>query len=364
MGLYRGSNRSSVDFIVRPPDPPKYDLETPLGTVKIGPFREGDEEGILQLFRDLFCARRNMDQWNWQYRDHPLGMHVFVGRLASGQVVSHFAGIPARTRVFDGTYVFSQVVDSMVDPRCRSGLKKHGLFKLTLLAHAYHYGRPDRELVQMGLPNPLAYRLGAQTCYYVPLTKCYAHEKRIDPDRTGCGIESEIKVLGETFEVAVLDHFPDDVGELWEKLKKRHGIISFRDPATLEWRYTKNPNWNYRIVAIRSSDGVLRGVAVTRSHWLVQRDLIIGDWLPDLDMEAASPALIKVCERLAAEDGMKRVLCILNHNAPESRVFEDTGYDLWKTPFRLVAHSYDPSFLTEDDILRHWYYTAGDFDVF
>ncbi|MCA9322964.1 MAG: GNAT family N-acetyltransferase [Planctomycetes bacterium] len=358
----RGFRRGAVDFIVKAA-PPKLELETPLGLVRIGPYELGDESSILELFREVFKVERSLDQWNWEFRDHPVGHHIFVGRLPDGKVVSQFTGLPVRAKVFERTTLFSQIVDSMVHPRCRGGLKKQGLFKLTLLAYCYHFGREDRELVQMGLPNPLAYRLGSQTCYYVPLTKCYAHMKELSEGEPVGDPEPEVKSQGETYRIDLLDRFPDDHDELWEKVKARHEIICYRDATYMNWRYVKNPHWDYRIVEVRSQDGGLRGLAVLRSWWLAQPDLVIAEWLVDDESPGAATALIKVAEHFARKDGMKRVLCVLNHNADESRVFEDQNYNLWQTQFRLVAHSYEPHIINEAQIGRHWYYTVGDFDV-
>ena len=326
-------------------------------------YEDGDEHSILELFREVFKVERSLDQWYWEFRDHPVGKHIWVGKLPDGKVVSQFTGLPVKTKVFDRTAVFSQIVDSMVHPKCRGGLKKQGLFKLTLLAYCYHYGREDRELVQMGLPNPLAYRLGSQTCYYVPLTKSYAHAKSVNPDDVDGDPPPEIKVQGERFKVSVSECMPEDVDEIWEKVKQRHEIICFRDRDYMTWRYDRNPHWNYLVVELRSEDGVLRGLAVTRTMWLDQPDYAIAEWLVDDASPGAGQALVKVCEHLAKRAGMQRVLCVLNHNAPESRVFEDMGYDLWKTQFRLVSHSYEPHILNEDQIGRYWYYSLGDFDV-
>ncbi len=362
MSTYRGSNRASIEFLVKA-KPPKLELETMLGRVKIGPYREGDEAGILELFKEVFKVDRPLEKWVWEYKDHPVGMHVFVGRLADGKIVSHFSGLPVRTKVFDKTFIFSQIVDSMVHPRCRAGLKKQGLFKLTLLAYCYEYGREDRELVHVGLPNALHYRLGVQTLYYVPLTKCYAHTKTLPDKGPVTPRGPEVKAFGETFHVDVPERFPDDVGDIWEKVKATHGIIGHRDAEYLDWRYCRIPDQTYRIITVRSDEGALRGVAVTRTRWLGKEDLVIVDWLVDPEYDTSGPVLVGVCEYFARIDGMNRVLCILNHNAPESRVFEDMGYDLEKTGFRLVAHSYAPETLGELEIQRHWYYTLGDFDV-
>ncbi len=358
-----GKSRPPVDFIVKT-EKPLDELDTPLGRVRIGPYEPGDEHSILELFKIVFKVDRSLDEWNWEFRDHPVGMHTFVGKLEDGTVVSQFTGLPARAKVFDRDVIFSQIVDSMVHPKCRSGLKKKGLFALTLLNHSYHYGHLEKECIQMGLPNPIAYRLGSQTCYYVPMTKAYVHAKELKPKDDPEEPSFEVKGLGNTFKVALVDDFSTDHDDLWARVKERHRIITWRDRRFWNWRYTRNPHFDYMIVELREPDsGRLVASAVGRTNWLDQPDFVIADLLVDLEVVGAAQALIKAAEELGRRTGMKRVLCYLNHNVPESRIFEDEGYSLAPIQFRLVSHSYAPDFVTERDLMHEWFYTLGDFDV-
>lgn len=362
MGIYeKPIHRKPIDYVVRT-SAPRTELETRLGTVTIGPYREGDERGIVELFNLVFPVERTLDQWYWQFRDRPHGHHTYVGRLADGTVVSQFTSMPQLTRVGDERVFFAQVVDSLVHPEARGGLKRRGLFGLTLLAHSYEYGFKDRECVQMGLPNPWAYRLGKQTLYYVPLTKTYTHTKSVEPDEGLPRLEDDVRGLGNVYAAKEVDGIPDDLDAIREAMEARHRITAIRDRAFLQWRYLDNPHHDYRYVELRDPAGEIAGFAVVREEWLDEPCLAIAEWMTS-DYEGAGDALIRAVEHVARQAGMTRVKCLLNQMAPESRTFEDRNYWLERTDFRLVAHSYDPAFLTEDDINRHWFYTLGDFDV-
>ncbi len=359
----KGNKRTALEFIVKTPKPP-HQLETRMGLVTIGPYEEGDEHGILELFKTVFKVDRTLDQWNWEFRDNPNGMHIFLGKLEDGTVVSQYTGLLTQAKVFDRDVLFSQIVDSMVHPQCRGGLKKKGLFALTLLNHSYRHGHLEDECVQMGLPNPLAYRLGSQTCYYVPMTKAYVHYKPVNPEDAQPEVQDEVKALGVRFKVAMTEQFSEDHDDLWARVKDKHRIITWRNRDFWTWRYTKNPHFDYVTLELRDpEDGSLVASAVCRVGWLDQPDFVIADWLVDLDRVGAAEAMIKVCEEAARRSGMTSVKCFLNHNVPESRVFEDLGYDLLKTQFRLVSHTYAPEFVTERDLMNEWYYTLGDFDI-
>ncbi len=359
----KGTRRSAVKFIVKT-EKPLSELDTRLGPVKIGPYQPGDEESILELFRTVFKVERTRDQWNWEFRDNPNGMHIYLGKLADGTVVSQYTGLLTKAKVFDRDVLFSQIVDSMVHPKCRSGLKKKGLFALTLLNHSYAHGHLEDECFQMGLPNPLAYRLGSQTCYYVPMTKAYVHNKAVNPQDVQTDLSTEVKGLGTTYQVSMTTDFASDHDDLWSRVKDKHRIITWRNREFWDWRYRKNPHFDYLTFELRDpEDGVLVASAVCRAGWLDQPHFVIADWLVDMDRTGASEALIKVCEEAARRSGMTSVKCFLNHNVPESRVFEDLGYDLEKTQFRLVSHTYAPEFATERDLMNEWYFSLGDFDI-
>ncbi|MEE9394641.1 MAG: GNAT family N-acetyltransferase [Planctomycetota bacterium] len=364
MSGIRGFDRQAIDYVVQTTEP-VLDYESSLGPVKIAPYAPGDEVSLLECFREVFKVERSIESWNWEYRDNPHGIHAWLGKLADGTVVSQFCALPVNVKVGDEDLVFGQVVDSMVLPKCREGLKKRGLFALTLLAHAFSLGHHDREIVQFGLPNPIAYRIGVQTCYYVPMTKVYTHSKRVEPDTSLSPLPERLIAVRNEFRPTFFERFGDEHDALWEKVKKRHGVIAHRDQTYMNWRYGTNPNWDYRQIEMRTPAGELCGVAVTRDRWLGDPDLIIADWMVDSDVAGADAALILACEHVTKQTGHEKTRILLNHMVPESRIFEDKGYDLENTKehFRMVTHSYDPKFVTEDQLNRYWYYTLGDFDV-
>lgn len=363
MADLRGTNRNPLDFIVQTEDP-VYEVETAMGAVTIQPYAPGDEASILECWNKVFhWDHRELHQWNWAFRDHPNGIHAWLGKLADGTVVSQFCGLPVKTKVGDRTHTFAQIVDSMVHPDCRSGLKKRGVFGRTLLAYAYHYGGPEGELVQFGLPNPPAYRLGVQTLYYVPLMKTYTHAKDLEPDGELPVLPESIRAMRQNFVAAKIEDFGPEHDALWEKVKARHEVICFRDAGYLRWRYLQNPNWNYEAYELRSPEGELLGLAVTRRDWLGKPQLAVAEWLVDTAAPGAEAGLLKLCEHVARRAGQESLHCYLNPVAPESRVFEDAGYSLRPTDFRLVGHSYHPETVTESFLNRHWYYSLGDFDV-
>lgn len=339
-------------------------FETPRGNVTISAYKPGDEAGILELFNSVFGIGRPMEVWNWEYRDCPEGIHCFLGHLDDGQIVSQFCSIPSRVKIGSDEYLFGQIVDSMVHPNFRGSLKKKGLFASTVQAYVDHLGRADKELIMMGLPNPQAFRVGKKLCGYVPMTKIYVHTKAVEPDTTLPMPPIDVSFRMNEFRVQVVGRFSDDVRELWERVAPHHAVATVRSAKHLNWRFPDSPQWDYVLVEARGAeDNALHGYTVLRQKWLDQPDLMIADWFIDPEVPGVANALLANAEHLAAKAGMTAVKCLLNPMCEESRFFEDEGYDLTPTPFRMVSRTYDESIVTVPWLNRHWYYTMGDFDV-
>ena len=340
------------------------EFQSPQGWITVGPYQPGDEHSILELFQLVFQVQRSLDVWNWEFRDCPQGIHSFVGRLDDGRIVSQFCGIPVKVKVHDRTLCFAQMVDSMVHPDFRSGLKKKGLFATTVDAFVDHYGRLDREVIMMGLPNPEAFRVGRKLCGYTPMTKIYTHTKELVPDPSLPPPPEDVGFRMNRFQVRVVPRFAADLDELWARVVQQHEVIAWRDAQAMNWRYPSSPQWTYVLLEARlAGSNRLAGVAVLRGQWLGQPDMAIADWLVDAGIDGTAEALLSTAEHLGRRAGMTKSRCLLNHMCEASRFFEDRDYSLTPTQFRMVSRTYARDVVTPESLNREWYYTLGDFDV-
>ncbi len=332
-------------------------------SVSIGPYEPGDEKEILRLFRKVFNEDRSPDVWNWEFRDCPEGIHSFVGKTPSGRIVSQFCGIPVRMKVGDRSLVFSQIVDSMVDPEFRSGLKKPGLFATTVYRFVDHFGHADREAVMYGLPNPQAFRIGQRLLGYSHIRDIRVAVRAVTPDIARPMPPEEIVVAGGPIFVRVVSDFPADVDGLWERLAPRYDVICRRDRRFLSWRYTACPRWRYVPLEARDRSGRLVGYSVLRTSWLGQPDLMVADWFVDSGAPAAGVALLRTIEALASKAGMESVKILVPEPSASWDFLMGEGYAAALTPFVLVARTYDRDGLPLSRLASGWYYTMGDFDV-
>jgi len=327
-----------------------------LDQVSIGPYRPGDERAILACFKKVFGVERNLAHWNWKFRENPAGTHIYLARLPSGQVLSQFCGLPARVQIGRREVIFGQIIDSMTDPEFRRGLKKPGLFASTCYAFVDFYGRPEREVIMYGLPNPPAYRIGSRLLGYSHLHDVVNQVRKRDELRD-CPAEAG------RFRVEEVDRFGPELDLLWGRVRHRYEVCLVRDSRYLNWRYAAAPDVKYLRLALKERDtGTLRGVAVVRGDFIGKPHAILCDWLVEAPEGEGTHFLARFVESRAKAAGVETLEVMLPENCPEAAFFGSIGYRPVPTQFILVARTYSPDVPLE--LLRdRWYYTAGDHDI-
>jgi Acetyltransferase (GNAT) domain len=332
------------------------------GSIRIRPYEPGDEHAILRAFHKVFpWAKRSLDEWNWEYKNSPLGVHCFLGVTPGGDVVSQFAGIPRRVQVGREERVFAEMVDSLVDPEQRQGLKKPGLFARTVNAYVAHFGRPDRETLMYGLPNPPAYRIGNRFLNYNDFYLVDALER---PVGDASALPPAPDLGGGSFEEVA--ELPSDTDALWARVRGDFDVATVRDRRYLTWRYVAKPNAPYRRLVLRDAAGALAGIVVLRDDWLRQetgrRTTVVAEWVVDRRHPLA-PALPAAIARLAHAAGAERVQFVFRPQSDEWKHLVEVGYDPAPTGFRLVGGTYDHAVVPLSRLVQNWFITLGDFDV-
>ena len=322
-----------------------------LSTIEIGPYRPGDEGEILRVFNQVFRVERSLDTWNWEYRDNPEGIHVFLGRFPDGQVVSQFAGIPRRIKVREGLACFAEIVDSLTDPEYRKGLKKPGLFATTCYRFVDHFGRPDREVVMYGLPNPPAFRVGS-------LLLGYSH--LYDVEYLTCEPGSDTAAHPPSVEV--IDSVPDDVDGLWDRIRGRYDVATVRDRRYLQWRYGDRPDAEYELLSLRDDTADLFGFVVLRHRWLDDAVTALADWVVDRDHPRA-PEAVQAVLAAARAAGTARIRAVFRPGSPEWNGLAAVGWVPEASRFRFVARTYDAERVPLAWLKDAWFITLGDFDI-
>ncbi|MCH2106370.1 MAG: GNAT family N-acetyltransferase, partial [Planctomycetes bacterium] len=234
-------------------------------------FRELRAEDLgswLETRRLCFPEDAVMDEEGF-HRTHtlnPAGGRVLVG-VQGEEVVSSYVAQPMRARLGTEDVYFCHVVDSMVHPEHRKGLKNPGLFVRTAQAFFDRFG--DMDAVHYGWPVERAQRVGRRFLEY----KVVREELALVRDLSGSSGESAEGVIE-------LTEAGPEVFALWERCAERWEASAVRDADYLRWRFLEHPRKRYAVLAAPAADGSLAGLCVVGEDELhVEGARPLVDWL-------------------------------------------------------------------------------------
>ncbi len=142
-------------------------IETNQGVFLIRPFEEGDEEGVLSLWRAAFGREFPRDVWRWKYMDNPFGRLFMLCVTEDGLPVAAYASLPYRARWNGRDVLLAHPVDSMSHPEYRGSVGgRKGLFVRTVHRFLDVYAGPDAAVFVYGFPGERHFKLGRMMLGY------------------------------------------------------------------------------------------------------------------------------------------------------------------------------------------------------
>jgi hypothetical protein len=323
----------------------------------IRPFRDGDEESLIRTFNLVFTEEHpelppmTMERWDWEFRRNPAGQRIWVAAVGD-EIVAQYAGLPARVWIAGRESVFTQIVDSMVHPDHRRGLKRPGLFVKVGQLFLDSVGGPAKDLVCWGMPVEPAWRIGQAFLKYelVRTQTLLGREPGPGPTDLPEGVE-------------VLERFDHQARWLWDRCCGDWGASTIRDDTYLNWRFVERPDKTYRILGVRDDEGVLRGYAIYHfGNWIMPDMALLVDWLVPPGEPAVGEALQRAFLACARSDGAKIAGTIIPDWSPWFDIFQQWGFLVWPSDLLHVGRNY----LRKFDMLwlrDHWWYQLGDTDL-
>lgn len=321
------------------------------------PYRPGDEHAILATFNRVFGAEdpafraRTLADWEWAYARNPGGLRVYLA-LAGDVVAAHYASLPSDTWIDGEVRTFAQIVDSMVHPDHRKGLKRPGLFVETAQRMLDRFCGPDKDLVTYGWPIRDAWRIGASFLRYEVVRTQSFLVSNLDGATPDDGGAHE------------LARFPEAVLELYERCRAPWGASIVRDARFLDWRFAEHPTRRYRIFAVPGArPGALAGALVFRSHdFPVPGSGLIADWLvPEGELEVGR-ALVAAAARAAREAGCRVLLHMLPSWSRWFAAFQTWGFLVQPSGYLLSGRKNRPQ-ESMDWLRDRWWYTFAEVDL-
>ena len=280
---------------------------------------------------------------------NPAGGRILVG-VDEEEVVSSYVAQPMRARVGTEDVYFCHVVDSMVHPEHRRGLKNPGLFVRTAQAFFDRFG--DMDAVHYGWPVERAQRIGRRFLEYKVVREELALVRELDA-AAAAPVEGVVE----------LEEAGPEVLALWERCSGRWEASAVRDADYLRWRFLEHPRKRYAVLAAPEADGSLAGLCVVGEdevHSEGARALV--DWLvPAGSEEAAGRLEAAACARARAAGG-ERIIASLPPWSADFAAFQERGWRVQATPYSLCARSFDRR-IDHDLLSRGWWLTLADGDL-
>ena len=322
------------------------------GTIEIRELEESDLDSLLACQRLCFGAERakSAAEWAWAFRRPGLPLRHSVA-LLDGRVVGAYAGIPERTWIGGEERLCVQPVDLMVDPEHRRGQRERGLY-VDLGEHFLEsYGTRGGDAVHYGWPIDAARRVGERLLGYELVREELALVLELEgrPSEAPAGVE-RVTDPGE------------ELKWLWDRCAPEWGAATIRDGAWARWRYQERPGIEYLMLGAYDED-LLVGMATLRlTPWEWEGALPLCDWLVPPGELAVARDLEAAVRSVAARAGARRVVAVFPDSSSPFALFQELGWRVRPTPYRLVARSFDGRF--DGDWLRaYWWYGLGDSDL-
>jgi predicted N-acetyltransferase YhbS len=283
---------------------------TPSRPWRLERYRDGDEQAILGLFREVFGRSRSPEHWRWQFKDNPYG-GPFVSlarRIDDGAVVGSYSVMPVMLNVMGKAVLACQSVDTAVHPDHRG----QRVFEQTA-SDCYAWCESGGVKAVFGFPNASSYpgfmrtldwrRIGFPVRYAMRL-EVGSRVRRATGLPLLPGLADFFFRAGRHAQLAlrrsavrrvaapdavfrVHSIVPDGYDALWNECRSQEVLSVWKDADYLRWRYDRNPDHRFTYFTLARGDGSLAqavGVEIDGTLALCEllvagRDVLIGQRL-------------------------------------------------------------------------------------
>jgi GNAT superfamily N-acetyltransferase len=253
------------------------------------PYRDGDEEKILQLYKVVFPQKEYsrdewLKEWHWLYKENPAGEGRIWLAEDKGKVVGQVSSVPALIKIGAETIVGFQGVNLMTHPDYRRQgiyrkLFKEGEAPKEGLSIVYTF--PNQTSILSVLRLKMVEKLELFDVLKMQwLVKPLNWENSLKPKIRNESLLKLSAIVGNFFQKIVyrtgkapvveglaitrVSCFDERINEFWAKVSSQYEIMVVRDRDYLNWRYVTIPGITYSIYIAEKADNIC-GYVVFRS---------------------------------------------------------------------------------------------------
>ena len=323
-----------------------------MGEVVYHPYRQGDELGILVLYRQVFHLNMSLDFWRWMYQSPPAGSAVVTVAESKGELIGHYAVLPVWFVVDQKPTLAALAVGTMVAPAFRN---------LTTLV----------ELARLNYE--LCRQRGIRFLYAFPNDRIWpVRRAMLGWKAAGELVPLEVsltdwQVGGSSDRIHLVDHFDERWDDLWEAIRTAtpQGVLAVRTTAQLAWRYIAKPGVKYAILAAEAND-LLFGYTVLKRYQVtvgIYGHLLDLQILPGYE-ELVGSRLLAAARAQFCKWGVDFVSCWSLPSSPLYSLLRESGLVPAGKAVNFGYRLIDPDFPEAQLSPGAWQVTMGDSDVY
>ena len=346
-------------------------------------YREGDEQGIFELFKVVYPSRqydwdRWIRWWQWMYQQNPCGAARIYLAEHGGKIVGHRSFIPMYLKVKDEIIKVIQGIDSMTHPDYR-----RQSMRSALLPQYLDDARRDGAQLDIGFANETSYAVGKKLGRFKIATMPLRF-KLLNPEnalKTRVSNRFLLKLVAiaaslamktayraqrtpaiEGLTISQVSSFDERIDELWNRVSSSHQIMVVRKKEYLNWRYAP-PDVDYSIYLAEKA-GEIHGYLVLRCTQ--QGEVKTGRIFDILGRsEAVIRCLVSQAVAHCQRGKANLVYCNLLANRTYHRALRNNGFMsapfIKGASFRVISSSpsISEAFLKDP---KNWFIQLGDSD--
>ncbi|HUP61147.1 MAG TPA: GNAT family N-acetyltransferase [Thermoanaerobaculia bacterium] len=214
----------------------------------VRPYREGDEQAILDLFARSFPhAPRTLEHFRWKYRENPFG----AGRISltfdeEDRLVGHYCGYGVPFRGFGEDVLAHQIGDTMTDVSVRHvGRGPTSVLGRTALHFYEHF-----------CEGQVAFNYGFNVANIQKFSLRFLRSDRVEPVTYRVRTEpfaphghADRWLRG--YQLELVHDIDAEWDAFFDRVSRHYEFLVRRDARYVRWRYLQCPDVAYTLVAIR-----------------------------------------------------------------------------------------------------------------
>jgi len=210
------------------------------------PFRDGDEDAILDLFARSFHQPRTREHFDWKFRRDPFGnKRISLTFDDAGHLVGHYAAYAVPFRAGERNLIANQIGDTMTD----AAVRYIGRGPTSVL------GRTALHFYETFCEGKVAFNYGFNVANIQRFSLKFLRSDRVEPvtyrARGPMRPISRVARWPRGWRLELVTSVGEEFDEFFACVAPAYAFLVRRDAAYLRWRYLERPDVQYALVAIR-----------------------------------------------------------------------------------------------------------------